>query len=364
MSLLRRPHHLHKSRHTARVILAVKNFAAIQGVCHIGLGVTASQTMKVLRRDGYYCEVLAAQTSRELRDGVERLQADAYATNKPTVSHVVISSPAWVAPQDYKQLALDHPDVEWVQLNHSGAAYLSIDKHGIKNIRAIAGLEQEHHNVRLAGNNVRFVRWCERAIGPCLHLPNLYDIEGFAQHAPATRPWANTLRVGCFGASRPWKNQLTAAESVIELAHALGVNVELYVNSRRPDGGERMIESREELFYGMRDAKLVYVPWEPWGTFRKTIATMHLMYQPSFDETFDVIAADGIAEGVASVVSGAIEWCPTSWQCDAPFDPNELTKVALQLLHDPHAVDDGRHALRSYVLTGLEKWRDYLGRDS
>lgn len=317
--------------------------------------------MKMLRKAGYYCECLAAQTTSELQSGLEKLVADTHKEQKTPVSHVIISAPSWVQPDDFKRLALDYPDIEFVQLNHSGVAYLSIDKFGIRNIRDVSSLETEVHNVRVAGNNPRFVNWMERAVGPCLHLPNLYDIDSFVNPYPNPKVFGNTLRVGCFGASRPWKNQLTAALAAVQLAKTLGVHVELYVNSKRPDGGERMIESRSELFQGMKDVRLVDVPWERWSTFRKTIGTMHLLFQPSFDETFNVVTADGIAEGVASVVAPGIEWAPPDWQAE-PSDPNDLVKTAVHLLHDPHAVEDGRRALTNYVKHGLDRWSHYLGK--
>lgn len=43
--MFRRPHHIDPSQETVRVVLAVKNFAAIKGVCHIGLGVTARKSV-------------------------------------------------------------------------------------------------------------------------------------------------------------------------------------------------------------------------------------------------------------------------------------------------------------------------------
>ena len=52
---LPRPHHVNPTIESVRVVLAVKNFANIPGVCHIGLGVTATNTHKVLRRNGVQC---------------------------------------------------------------------------------------------------------------------------------------------------------------------------------------------------------------------------------------------------------------------------------------------------------------------
>lgn len=353
-----RPHDLGPHRPSARVILAVKNFAAIKGVCHIGLGVTASNTQRVLRRAGYYCEIIAAQTTAELR---AKLEIEVLKMHKVPISHVIVSAPSWVQPDDFKSLALDYPDMQWLQLNHSGVAYLSIDKYGIRNIRDVMSLSLETNNVHVAGNNPRFVHWVEQTLGPCVHLPNLYDTSTFVNPYSGQKTWGNVLRVGCFGAARPWKNQLTAALSCVQLAKQLGVQLELFVNSKRPDGGERMIESRLELFDNMRDCRLIDVPWERWAQFRKTISTMHLLYQPSFDETFNVVCADGIAEGVACVTSEAIEWSPRNWWSDT-CDPNNMTKIALQLLHDPRAIEDGRRHLINYTNNGLAMWERYLGQ--
>ena len=62
-----RPHNVNSTISSARVILAVKNFASIPGVCHIGLGVTASNTLKVLRRHGVRIDAWALATRREIR---------------------------------------------------------------------------------------------------------------------------------------------------------------------------------------------------------------------------------------------------------------------------------------------------------
>ena len=45
---------------------------------------------------------------------------------------------------------------------------------------------------------------------------------------------------------------------------------------------------------------------------------MHLLMQPSYTESFNVVTADGVAEGVPSVVSDAIDWAPDNWK--APVD--------------------------------------------
>jgi glycosyltransferase involved in cell wall biosynthesis len=353
----RRPHHVAPSLDTVHVVLAVKNFSNTPGVCHVGLSVTATCTMQVLRRAGIHVDVWTCQTVRELWDRLAQQDGAA----RP-LTHVVVSAPSWVQPADFVALCGRYPDIEFVQLNHSGTAYLSIDKYGVRNIRAVIELERALHNMRIAFNNPRGDQWAQATFqSKGLLLPNLYDIQSFTRPAPVRlRP--DPLRIGSFGASRPWKNQLTAAEAALQLARRLGVDLELYINSGRPEnlhGGGRMIESRRELFDGVPGARLVDVPWAQWPRFRQIVRTMDLLFSPSFDETFCVVVADGIAEGVPSVVTAAMEWTPPAWWCE-PSDPNSLVTVALGLLHDAQAVHDGREALVRHVTAGIHRWRDYL----
>lgn len=355
MTYHNRPHNVRPAIETARVILAVKNFAAIRGVCHIGLGVTATNTLKVLRRYGIHVEAWATQTAEQLR---QQLAAAHRAANYTPISHVVVSAPSWVQPSDFAELCNEYPEIEFVLLNHSGTAYLSIDKFGIRNIREDIQLGLSVHNMVVAGNNPRLVSTLNDMFGGrCVLLPNLYDTESFLPYS--FKPIGCTLRICNPGASRPWKNQLTAAESAVMLARRLGVNLEYYVNSKRPDGGERMIESREELFADLPGCKLIQIPWAKWPQFRAILGRMNLVFQPSFDETFDVCVADGIAEGVPSVAAPCIEWTPPNWWCET-WNPQSLVNVAMSLLHDQRAVEDGRQHLTRFVQAGTIRWLDFL----
>lgn len=360
----RRPHHVNPSITSLRVILAVKNFANTPGVCHIGLGVTATNTLKVLRRFGVHVEAWAVQTADDLKKRLskEHTRTD---TRAQPITHVIISAPSWVQPCDFGFLSFNYPEIEFVQLNHSGCAYLSIDKYGIRNIREVIDLCLSSHNIRVAGNNPRFTNWVNGAFSyDCALLPNLYDTESFVNPYPMrSLAHTETLHVGSFGASRPWKNQLVAAEAAVELAKRLNRRLVLHVNSKRPDGGERMIESRGELFHNLPGCRVEYVQWAMWPHFRRILSTMDILFQPSFDETFNVVTADGIAEGIPSVTTSAIEWTPRSWWC-SPEDPHSLVQVAMTLLQDPHAIHSGRQTLTDFVAHGVRLWINYLTRRS
>src|SRR5216684_6721675 len=130
----RRPHPINPKLESVRVILAIKNFAAVIGVCHIGLGITALNTMRVLRKAGVHCDAWSAQTAEEL---YLQIEADEKKHPARPITHVIISAPSWIQPVSFADFSHRWPDIEFVQLNHSGTAYLSIDKYGIRNIREV-----------------------------------------------------------------------------------------------------------------------------------------------------------------------------------------------------------------------------------
>ena len=352
-----RPHHVNPSLDSARVVLATKNWSNIPGVCSVGLSVTAANTMRVLRRQGLHIESWQLKDVPELYIRLEKAAFDP----RP-ITHVITSAPSFLQPLHFIELGSRYPNIEFVQQNHTGTAYLSIDKFGIHNIKAVIDLEKDLHNVRVSFNNPRGTQWAKTSFGGGnLLLPNLYDTTTFVTPSPA-RHDPDPIRVGSFGASRPWKNMLSAAEGAVELARQLGVGLDFFVNEGRDEnqwGGKRMIESRRELFEDMPNMRIVGVPWRPWPAFRKIVRTMDLLISPSFDETFCVVVADGIAEGVPAVVTGAMEWTPTHWWCK-PYDPTDIMNVGMNLLHNKHSIHEAREGLSKYVQHGVKLWLDFI----
>jgi hypothetical protein len=169
---------------------------------------------------------------------------------------------------------------------------------------------------------------------------------------PARASWAEgSLRLGLFGACRILKNGLTAAAAAASLAATLRVPTELYVSESN--------HAMRELCEGVPNLKVVATGWLPWAKFRQIVGHMHLLLQPSFTESFNVVTADGVHQGVPSVVSDAIDWAPARWQAN-PDDAEDLVRVALYLLRTPQAVEDGRRALVSYVGRGVQTWTEFL----
>jgi hypothetical protein len=330
------------------VILAYKNFAANRNISHIGLGVSAINTAKVLRRENIKSDVWPVISASDLRS---RLRA-------APASDVIISAP-WIPALEMQGLSNDFPDTHFTVTCHSNVGFLQADRNGMRLVREMMELELATANVHLAGNSRRFCDWVRMAFGaPCAYLPNLYWIDS----DPVWRqPFSGgTLRIGVFGATRPLKNLMSAAGAALEISRTLRVPLELWLSAGRAEGGgEGILASVKEMLSGLPNVTLILNGWQTWPSFRRTVAHMHLLLQPSYTESFNMVTADGVAEGVPSVVSNAIDWAPHDWKANVD-DVLDIARVGRRLLCDPRAAQDGMHALKQHVADGLHAYKLFL----
>lgn len=349
MSIHHRPHSLQPQRDTARVAFAYKNFAATRGISHTGLGVSSSLTATVLWRQGIHTDVIPVTSAKDIESSIA-------GTSGQPVSHVVIAAP-WIEIGDLQRLCMDHRGVEWCVICHSDVGFLQADPGAIQRLKEMSGLASSVHNFTLAGNNERFVHWAQAAITPTFRfLPNLYDVTTFRHtHRPPVR---RPIRIGCYGALRPLKNIITAAAAALQISQVMRTDVEFHVNGGREEGSVNALAPVRQMISGHR-MTLVVDNWRPWPEFRTLIGSMDLLLQPSYTESFNMVTADGIAEGVPSAVSETIEWVPAHWIARA-HDAHSLAKTGMALLHDHAAAHEGQEALKRYVKHGTHEWLEYL----
>jgi hypothetical protein len=116
------------------------------------------------------------------------------------------------------------------------------------------------------------------------------------------------------------------------------------------------------MFDGLSWVRLHESPWQSWAEFRRTIGSMDLNLQPSFTETFNIVTADSVAEGVPAVVSHAVDWAPDSWKAD-PDDIADITRIGSALLSSTTGAEEGLRALERYLEASIAIWKAYLGGD-
>jgi hypothetical protein len=353
-----RPHHVAPCKETVRAIIAYKNFAAYRGISHIGLGVSAMTNVRALRAAGFWVDIWPITSAQELADRLALAQEKAYERDEIPVSHVLVSAP-WIPTEDLARLCNLYPDIHFAICSHSNAGFLQADPNGVKLLREGLELQTSRPNFRVAANSQKFAHWMERAyFRRVTLLPNIYWIE----NEPARRRWipGHVLRIGIFGAVRPLKNALSSVGASIEIANRLNTNTEVWICAGRLEGGgDVVLNSIRAMVKGLMNIGLVEKEWETWPRFRETVRHMHLLLQVSYTETFNMVTADGIAEGVPSVVSEAIEWVPKRWKAEVD-DVNDIANVGVALLRDEDAAADGMRALREHNSFGLRKWSEYF----
>ena len=126
---------------TMSVVLAYKNFAANRNISHIGLGVAAINTAKVLRREGIKADVWPIIDAADLRKRLHAAPAE----------HVIISAP-WIPGPELQSMAIEFPNTHFGVCCHSNVGFLQADRNGVRLVRELMELELGTHNVHLAGN--------------------------------------------------------------------------------------------------------------------------------------------------------------------------------------------------------------------
>lgn len=333
------------------LLLCYKSYSSDRNISHIGLGVSALNIAKVLKKHGLTVDVAAVVSAADI---IARVRADS------SITHVVIAAP-WLSSVDVGGLISKFPRVEFAVNVHSNVGFLQVDPSGVKLLREYIDLEQGTTNFRISANSKKGVLWTRAAYQcPCTYLPNLYYLDYSV--APNRPLWnGGTLYVGAFGAQRPLKNLMSAAGAALEIANVLKADTQFWINSGRLDGGTNaQINAIRQMLTGLKNITLVEAGWSSWPQFRDTVRKMHVLISVSYTESFNMVTADGVAEGVPSVVSEAIEWTPDYWK--APVDETtEIARVGRQLISDPNAAYDGLTALEQHNKDGFGAWCQFLG---
>jgi hypothetical protein len=333
-----------------RVLLVYKNMAENREVSsHTGLGVTAQNIARQLRPAGIDVEVVPVFDGYELRDKI--------LPNREDITHVIMFAP-WLDSTFLQALIRQYPFTAFSVTCHSNVGFLQADKHAVKLIREGMELELINHNFHVAANCERLADAITTSFRrPCALLPNLYDMgeePDYLPYQPGTM-----LRLGVFGAMRPQKNMLTAAWAGLQIARRLNARCEIAINSGRVEGGNSVLGAIRELLAGLNDVTLVEAGWMTWPKFRSFVRDQHLLLSPSYTESFCNVTADGIVEGVPSVVSSAIDWAPDRWKAD-PDSVRSIADTGIMLLKSQRQARQGWPALERHNKFALQEWLNYL----
>ena len=114
------------------------------------------------------------------------------------------------------------------------------------------------------------------------------------------------------------------------------------------------------MFEGLPDAKLVEVGWQDSKAFAETIAKMDLVIQLSATETFCMVAADAIAQGVPVIGGPAITWLPKEYQAEIDSTMSVASLGAYILKRPKKVARDELHELERYIEKARHLWLSFL----
>jgi hypothetical protein len=160
---------------------------------HIGLGVSAMHTAKVLRKHHIKTDVFGVWLSKDIENRLRELG--------DCVTHAVIEAP-WVGLKEMEDLLYQFPHVHFIVRSHSQVGFLQVEAGAVQLLRDYALLEDSTLNFSIAANSQRFCEFMELTYRVnCLYLPNLYDLERVHRHEYRCHKSGQTLRVARPGAS-------------------------------------------------------------------------------------------------------------------------------------------------------------------
>ena len=285
--------------------------------------------------------------------------------HKPT--HVVIEA-LWVVPSKFVELTILHPNIKWIIRLHSEMPFLANEGIALDWLGDYAAFP----NIIIAVNaprildEVRFylgykMGWdSEMRNKRVIYLPNFYPQDYKHKNYDIVGEYIN---IGCFGAVRPLKNHIMQAIAAIKFADAIGKKLNFHINSGRVEQkGDAVVRNLVALFSQLSDHghQLISHEWTPREEFLELCATMDIGMQVSFSETFNIVGADLISQGVPIVGSKEIPWMNT-WSCASPTETEEIYKVLLLTHQSPQLnASKNQELLTEYTNKTRKIWKNNL----
>jgi len=286
--------------------------------------------------------------------------------HKPT--HVIIEA-LWVVPEKFYILSKIYPKVKWIIRLHSEIPFLSNEGVAFDWI----GDYIMYDNVIIAANSeyalddIRtFIKsknptWNERMLeNKIIYLPNYYPQKYKSKKFNKNKEYVD---VSCFGAIRPLKNHIIQSLAAIKFAEKIGKKLRFHVNIGRVEQkGDSILKNLQSIFSHVEESGhlLVGHTWSPRENFLKICETIDIGMQVSFSETFNIVAADLVSQGIPLVGSTEIPWANHIFTSNST-DMEKIYRKLLLTYYLPYVnYKSNQYLLKKYTNKTKEIWYDYF----
>ena len=286
---------------------------------------------------------------------------------KPT--HVIIEA-LWVVPEKFIVLHKLHPDVKWIVRLHSQLPFIAMEGISMKWIAEYAKIQ----NVIIAVNSIEMLHDIRMYIKTILYNENYEEMEKviyLPNYYPKTFKIKNNyncesdeyINISCFGAIRPLKNHLIQAFAALKFATNIRKKLIFHINGNRIEQkSEHILTNIISLFSNLSEQghELVLHDWLDKDDFLELCSKMDIGLQCSMSETFNIVCADLISQGVPVIGSPEIPWLYPLFTAD-PTNSEIICKKLLNAFWSPKFnVRQNQKSLNKYSNKSKDIWIKYF----
>ena len=285
--------------------------------------------------------------------------------HKPT--HVIIEA-LWVVPSKFAILTKLHPNVKWIIRLHSEMPFMAGEGMAMDWL----GDYMTYPQLYLAVNAPRMLEETKEYLKTVFHwrkgeendrviyLPNYYPKGYKRKEFHRDKYWVD---VACFGAIRPLKNHLVQAHAAVKFANMHHKQLRFHVNSGRVEmQGQPAINNLVGMFQQLNKYghQLVSHEWRPREDFLALCSGMDIGLQCNFSETFNIVSADLISQGVPIVGSDEIPWSSCIFNAKASYSDSIARKMGLTYAFPNLNVLIHQKKLNNYTNSTIKVWSNYF----
>jgi hypothetical protein len=324
-----------------------------------GLYNSASFMNEMLNENGVESNIVVVVDNNDIDKHVTK--------HKPT--HVIIEA-LWVVPTKFHVLTKLHPNVIWVIRLHSETPFLANEGMAFDWL----GDYLTFDNVVIGVNAKRVLNELREFIGtkfyPYVHnefienrvvyLPNyypqIYNTKEFNRDK-------DHIDVSCFGAIRPLKNHMVQALAALKFAESVDKKLYFHINTGRIEQkGDSILANLQSMFSHIHNKghRLINHGWMPREEFLEVCKTIDIGMQVSFSETFNIVAADLVTQGVPIVGSNEIPWTTKLFSTN-PTDSDKISDKLFFTYKFPKLnLKIHKYLLTKYTNKTIKVWLKFL----
>lgn len=282
---------------------------------------------------------------------------------KHNPTHVIIEA-LWVVPSKFTELRKLHPSVKWIVRLHSETPFLSQEGIAFDWIGDYAVMP----NVYIAANSPRMAQditiftksYLNANNTNVIVLPNYYPHT--YKHPKIFNETSTVLNVGCFGAVRPLKNHTLQAIAALNVATDLHKQLHFHINARVETKGDAVLNNLKSIFQHTAESghQLIFHDWKPRAEFLDVCRSMDVGMQVSLSETFNIVAADLVSQGVPTIGSFEIPWMCEPYQAESTDVHSISYALRCALAHVEHNIANHQQNLSKYSDDTRTTWIKYF----